>query len=268
MKISLFKNIVWDYYAQHKRVLPWRKKNTTPYQILVSEIMLQQTQVDRVIPKYKAFIKQFPNFKTLAKAQQKDVLTLWQGLGYNRRALNLKKTAEIIWQKYHGHIPRDTSELMSLPGIGPYTAQALRAFVWNIPTVVIETNIRAVFIYHFFPKGGKVFDKELIPLIEKTLDTKNPRTWYSGLMDYGTHLKKTCPNPSRKSAHHTQQTRFEGSHRQVRGDILKYLLQKPMTKHALILKTKKAPDAVTRALDDLSKEHFIQKRQRMYCVRT
>lgn len=168
--------------------------------------MLQQTQVDRVIPKYAQFLKTFPNWNALARAPQKKVLRAWQGLGYNRRALFVRRAAQTVVQKYGGALPRDFSALASLPGVGPYTAGALLAFIWNEPMVFIETNIRAVFLHHFFPqKAGrlpaqKITDAELLPLITETLDLKNPRVWYWALMDYGAYLKKTLPNPrDRKS---------------------------------------------------------------------
>lgn len=218
--------IVWKHYTQNGRThLPWRKKSATPYEILVSEVMLQQTQVDRVIPKFKTFIRAFPSFKTLAHARQSDVLKLWQGLGYNRRALNLKKTAEIISTKHSGRLPHDDDVLRTLPGIGPYIAGAVRAFAFNIPSVFIETNIRTVFLHHYFAGKTDVDDRDILPLIEKTLDHDNPKDWYAALMDYGAHLKRVHTNPSRGSKHHTTQSRFEGSRRQKRGIILKLLTE-------------------------------------------
>ncbi len=195
MMPAQFKKTVWQYYKKNKRDLPWRRSGATPYQILVSEIMLQQTQVDRVIPKYKHFIKQFPTFAALARAKQKDVLIAWQGLGYNRRALNLKRTAESVWNTHNGRLPKETNVLIALPGIGSYTAGAIRAFAWNLPSTVIETNIRTVYLHHFFPTQKKVSDKTLLPLIEKTSDTKNPRECSYGLW---CPLETNTPQPFTK----------------------------------------------------------------------
>jgi len=224
-----FRKKVYAYYKQHGRRLPWRQTRD-PYRILVSELMLQQTQAGRVIPKFKEFIKRFPSFKKLAEAQQSDVVRAWQGLGYNRRALYLHQTAKIIVQKHKGIIPKDTALLCELPGIGPYTASALRVFIWNIPDIVIETNIRTSYLYAFFPKERtgknkqkKISDKILLPLIESTMDRVNPRKWYSALMDYGSMLKCTFGNESRRSAHYQKQSAFNGSLRQIRGQIIKAL---------------------------------------------
>lgn len=183
--------------------------------------MLQQTQVDRVVPYYKAFLKQFPNIKSLAEAPLSDVLRAWQGLGYNRRAKMLHNAAKVVVVNYGGRLPKTYSDLVSLPGVGDYTAKAVRTFAHNKPEVMIETNIRTVFIHHFFPKKDTIHDDALLPFIEQVLDTKNPAIWYAALMDYGVHLKKLHTNPSRKSAHHTKQKPFKGSDREIRGAILK-----------------------------------------------
>lgn len=236
------------------------KGKYNPYHILVSECMLQQTQVERVIPKYKAFLKKYPTLKKLALAKEVEVLTLWQGLGYNRRARNLVRTAVAITNEFHGKFPQDYEELVQLPGIGPYTARALQVFAFNQPVVLIETNIRAVYINSFFKKKEKVSDKSLLPYIERTIDKSNPRKWYSALMDYGAFLKKEVVNPSRQSIHHRKQSTFKGSKRYVRGQIIKHLLR---YKHHIqskneLMKLIDAPsDIFSRAVADLAKEDFI-----------
>ncbi|MBY0539310.1 A/G-specific adenine glycosylase [Patescibacteria group bacterium] len=196
--------------------------------------MLQQTQVDRVVPKYKNFLKKFPTLSALAKTPLSAVLKEWQGLGYNRRAKMLHETARAIAREYSGRFPTSKEALMKLPGIGPYTASAVRVFAFNEPEVLIETNVRSVFIHHFFTKKKKVHDASLLPLIKKTLPTsRQAREWYSALMDYGSHLKQTAGNASRRSAHHVRQKPFKGSNREVRGAILKLLAEKTRRKENL-----------------------------------
>jgi A/G-specific adenine glycosylase len=222
MTTKKFKDIIWKHYEKNQRDLLWRKTRN-PYNILVSEIMLQQTQVSRVEIKYASFLKKFPTIESLAQAKLTDVLVEWQGLGYNRRAVYLKQCAEKVVEEYAGKFPKDFKTLCSLPGIGPATAGDMLAFAWNIPVVVIETNIRSVFIHFFFQGREQIHDREILPLIERTLDRENPREWYWALFDYGAHLKQTS-NPSKRSAHHTTQSRFLGSHRQKRAQVLRTIL--------------------------------------------
>jgi A/G-specific adenine glycosylase len=226
MEKKKFHKLVLDYYKQHGRhTLPWRTR-INPYSVLVSEIMLQQTQVDRVTPKYKTFLKKFPSFRSLARADMADVLIMWKGLGYNNRAVRLWKTAKIVTEDFGGTMPKQQSGLESLPGIGHYTASAIRCFAWNEPVVCIETNIRRVFLHHFFQGKDSVSDKELLSVIELMLYKKDPRIWYWALMDYGAFLKTQIENPNKKSKHYAKQSKFEGSDRQIRGRILDILLAK------------------------------------------
>ncbi len=221
-----FQKLVWDYYKKSGRHdMAWRK-TWNSYRILVSEVMLQQTQVARVEKFYPTFVRMWPTFRTLAKAKTADVLRAWQGLGYNRRAIALQKLAKIVVKDYGGKLPADREKLESLPGIGCGTSGSLMAFAFNQPAVFIETNIRRIFIHHFFPNRRKVKDIEIEGLVKKTLeifrkrqrsispiipskegtrasrfksmdprlredDTKGrqqAREWYWALMDYGTML--------------------------------------------------------------------------------
>jgi A/G-specific adenine glycosylase len=259
MNPQQFKKIIWAYYKQNKRNLPWRKTRD-PYKILVSEIMLQQTQSYRVEPKYKSFLQKFPTIQALAKASIADVLKEWQGLGYNRRALFLKKCAEKISLEYKGKFPKDLDVLCSLPGIGKATAGDILAFAWNLPTVFIETNIRSVFIHFFFADKDKVSDKEIIPLVEATLDTTNPREWYWALFDYGVLLKKTI-NPNRKSSHYTKQSKFIGSLRQKRAIVLRLILERPSTKKEVQENLEYDSKTINQILLALEKEGFIKNTQ-------
>lgn len=246
--------------------MPWRRTKD-PYRILVSEVMLQQTQVERVLVKYREFIRAFPNFSTLAKAELSEVLKVWQGMGYNRRGMALKRLAEIVMQEHKGKLPSDPEELIKLPGIGRYSAAAIHTFATNRPTLFIETNIRRVYIHFFFGDKEGIRDEEIMPLVEKTMDRKNPREWYYALMDYGVKLKKEVPNPNRRSAHYTKQSRFEGSQRQVRGMILKAVLQYPgMTSASLRKKLKSFPDNFDQILDGLAVEGFLTKEGNRFVI--
>jgi A/G-specific adenine glycosylase len=222
-QIIAFRRVVWNYYKKNGRNdLPWRK-TTDPYKILVSEMMLQQTQVPRVIEKYKSFIKKFPTVRTLSKAKLSDVLKAWSGLGYNRRAKYLHDASKQIVTKHKGIFPKDVIVLRGLPGMGPYTASAVRVFAFDLPDILIETNVRTLYIHHFFSDKKSVRDVDLIPIATKAADGQDPRKWHWALMDYGTYLKKSGVRNNERSKHYVKQSKFKGSLRQVRGDILRQL---------------------------------------------
>lgn len=251
-----FRRQVYDYYRLHARSFSWRQ-HITPYRVLVSEIMLQQTQTHRVGDKFAAFTHILPDFDALARAPFPIVLGLWKGLGYNRRAQYLQACATRIANDHAGQLPDDPAILKEFPGIGPATACSIVTFAYNKPTVFIETNIRAVFIHHFFRGQSEVSDKQLLPLVQQALDVDNPRQWYYALMDYGVMLKKEFSNPARVSTNYTKQSRFKGSLRQMRGMILHHFL----TQHRLRLDELELLcnyDArVTPALDQLVRERFV-----------
>jgi len=283
-QIRRFRETIYARHARHRRNLPWRtrlpagplrrssseasRQAHVPYHILVSEIMLQQTQVDRAVPKYRAFLRAFPNFSALARAPLKQVLLAWQGLGYNRRALALRRIAQAVVRDHGGILPRSHSELEALPGIGPYTASAIRVFAWNQPDALIETNIRSVFIHHFFKNRRRVPDAALLPFIGATLDRAHPCRWYEALMDYGSDLKGRVPNPNRRSADHVRQSRFEGSTRQLRGLLLRDIAKRPAALEkdllAKILADRRAQ--ARRALATLERDGFIKRTARGYAV--
>jgi len=257
--LDAFVQKIWGFYRAYKRPFQWRD-TPKPYYVFVSEIMLQQTQTNRSIEKFSEFITAFPTFEHLANAPFVDVLRVWKGLGYNRRALWIQKSAQIICQDYKGVLPQTPEELEKLPGIGPATARSITAFAGNIPTIFIETNIRSVFLHEFFKDIPDVHDKDLMPLIEKTVDQENPREWYYALMDYGVHLKKTHKNPSRKSKHHVKQSKFEGSDRQIRGRILEQLLALgKCTREELCELCVCEPERLTRIAQELIDDALIQE---------
>ena len=228
-----FQAFVLDWYEKCGRhELPWRQ-DYNPYKILVSELMLQQTQVSRVIPKYQAFIKKYPTVQKLAKASLGDVLRLWHGLGYNRRAKFLLQCAQTVSGDYKGVFPATYDELLPLPGIGPYTAAAICAFAYNQPVELIETNVRQVYIHHFFKNKEEVTDKEILEKVRRTVPAGQSRDWYAALMDYGTHLKALNGNNTRKVKGYSKQSKFTGSNREVRAAIVRVLTAQPRTKSQL-----------------------------------
>lgn len=262
-QIKKFQKTIFGFYDIHKRnALPWRK-SITPYKIWISEVMLQQTQVDRVIDFFHNWMKLFPDIASLANAPQSDVLRAWKGLGYNSRALRLKQSAQLVVEKYHGKFPKNYSDILDLPGIGPYTAGAIMAFAYNQKTVIIETNIRRVFIHHFFNDKNHVHDRDILDLVNQTLPAENFRQWYWALMDYGSYLAKIeKENPNRKSRHYTKQKKFIGSDRQIRGRVLDLLLI--IRKMSIETVEKKVSDLsndferIEKVLSGLEKDGFIE----------
>lgn len=208
------------------RKLPWRNIDD-PYAVLVSEVMLQQTQVARVKGRWERFMDAFPTLDALAAASTADVLEQWQGLGYNRRALSLKKTADECAATRAGRLPESVEELQELPGIGPATAAGIVAFAHDRPAVYLETNVRTVFLHELFPGREQVPDREILPLVADVCPETGVRGWYYALLDYGAYLKATVPNPSRRSSAYAKQGGFEGSRRQKRAELLRIVLAKP-----------------------------------------
>lgn len=270
MKFTEFQKTVSDHFTGHQRNLPWRtpalvlseKDILNPYYILVSEFMLQQTQVQRVIPFYVAFIERFSTMQSLAQSSLSDVLGHWQGLGYNRRAMYLHEAAKQLAKMSDD--AWSTKLLESLKGIGPNTASAIMVYAYNLPEIFIETNIRSVYLHHFFQDQTDVLDSEILELLERTIDRKNPRQWYWALMDYGSHLKSITPNPSRRSKHHKVQSQFEGSNRQLRAHVLRRIIARPVTKDAL--KQEFLDDRLEVVLNSLQKEGLVIKKYGKYLI--
>lgn len=269
-----FAKLVLTFYHAHGRhTLPWRvfpksvSVSVRAYRVLVSEVMLQQTQVERVIPYYERFIKTYPNPQRLAKAPLKDVLILWQGLGYNRRARMLHEAGKSVVEKCKGVMPVTYEELRTLPGVGDYTASAVMAFAYNKEAVLIETNIRTAITHHFFPKKEAVPDSSVREVLELLMPSWDYCNWYSALMDYGAHLKASGIRINAKSTHYTKQKPFKGSMRELRGGILKELLAQSRTRESLVmLFGKERKDASIIALDALCSEGLVIKKRNVYAL--
>ena len=261
-----FQDLIYSFYNHKKRNFPFRE-NVTPYKVVVSEIMLQQTQANRVAEKFLEFIKKFPDFKSLAEASVEEVLSAWQGLGYNRRAIALKKIGECIMSEFNGYVPKYLKTLISLPQIGHNTSYSILCFSYNIPTYFIETNIRRVYLYFFFPGRSQIDDKEIMEIVKISVDEDNPRDWYYALMDFGTMLKKTHPELNKKSVHYRKQSKFDGSTRQVRGKVLKLLLEKPISTKEIIDKINHEEKKILEILNTLKKEGFIQEEHEKFFIK-
>jgi A/G-specific adenine glycosylase len=254
------------YEAKGRHDMEWRH-TTDPYKIVVSEVMLQQTQVPRVAVIYPKFIERFPDFAALAAAEQADLLAAWQGMGYNRRALNLQKLAGVIVNEYNGTVPQDPAVLATLPGIGPATSCSIAAFAFNRPVVFIETNIRRVFIHYFFDDDKIVDDSELLPLVAAMLP-ENSREWYWALMDLGTALKSSVKNPNQRSRNYTKQKTFEGSDRKIRGSVLKKMLeQKRGSPDVFAKEMNEEPARVRGIMEKMAGEgFFVRESETVYRV--
>ena len=252
-----FQALVWQRGRKLYRAMPWRD-NTDPFLVLVSELMLQQTQVERVIPKFSSFIARFPDVFSLASASLADVLIAWNGLGYNRRAKYLHLAAKKIVADFGGLVPHTQAELVSLPGVGPNTAAAVLAYGFNQPVVFVETNIRSVYFYHFFEDVTSVNDQELREVVRTTLDSAQPQRWYWALMDYGNSLKRQGYGPISKSSHYKKQTPLKGSLREVRGQILRRLTRSDATE-AELRKELGADNRFATALKDLIQDGMVER---------
>lgn len=253
------------YFEEGRDFLPWRATRD-PYKILISEVMLQQTQVDRVIPYYKKFVRTYPTAAVLARVSFKNVLSHWQGLGYNRRAKYLQSAAKILVKK---GFPKKVEEIEELPGVGPYTARAIAAFAYNQPTVFVETNIRTVFFYHLGTRG-KFSDEQLLPLVKYALENSglDPREFYAAMMDYGTYLKAKGIKLNHKSAHYVKQKPFKGSARELRGAIVRELLIHRATLSTLSHHIPRSKEELVGELARLAAEGLITLHGRYFEIKT
>jgi len=218
-RISAFQDMIFLWWQEHKRDLPWRKTRD-PYRILVSEVMLQQTQVSRVLPKYDEFLRVFSDVNALSQASTAQVLRLWHGMGYNRRALYLKKTAETVRDMYGGIFPEDEQSLTKLPGLGRYTARAILVFAYEKDVAMVDTNIRQI-ITHFFYKGKQQREKTILDMADTLFPRGRSWEWHQALMDYGA-LEMSRVRGKRVSVGR-KQAPFRDSNRYYRGRVIDVL---------------------------------------------
>lgn len=253
-QIKKIQQEIFQFYKQHKRDLPWRK-TTDPYKILVSEFMLQQTQVSRVVDYYTQWMKKWPTIQKLANEEYKNVLRAWIGLGYNRRAMYLHNTAKIIMEKFSGDIVTAVKHYEDLPGIGQYTSKAIQIFSTNANIATVDTNIRRIFINEFNLEES-ISEKDLFQLAERCLPLGKSRDWHNALMDYGAirlTSKKTGIKPK------TQQSQFDGSDRQIRGKILRALLEEDQSMYQLQQKLQVNKKRLLNILTKMIKEKTISQ---------
>jgi A/G-specific adenine glycosylase len=267
MNTDEFRNTVYENYKKAGRTFPWRTE-ISPWGVMVSEFMLQQTQTERVIPYWERWMKRWPTPLSLAETTMTEALREWSGLGYNRRGRFLKDCAGMIVKSHGGSIPETPAELLVLPGIGPYASGAIACFAFNYPAVFIETNIRAVMLHFFFHDRKDIKDREIVPILKETLDRENPREWYWALMDYGVALKKLTVNPNRRSAHYIRQSRFEGSFRQMRGAVIKTLASCGPGKAAeLRRRTGIGTEDMYKVLKMLEKDSMVAEEKGVYMIK-
>lgn len=260
-KIKQFQKKVLSFYQRNKRILPWRK-TTDPYRILVSEFMLQQTQVSRVLSYYRQWINRWPTVNAIAAASLSDILQAWIGLGYNTRAVNLHRAARIIVEKFNGDVLEAMKHYKGIPGIGRYTSQAVQIFSTNADLVTVDTNIRRIFIQEF-ALPPDVVEKDLWKLAEECLPRGKSRIWHNALMDYGAlHLtaRKTGIKPK------TRQSRFESSDRQIRARILRYILKDKLPASELETLLEIEQKRLISILEKMISEGIITKRNNRYQV--
>ncbi len=271
MTIRRFQKIILDWYKTNRRDLPWRNTKD-PYKILISEIMLQQTQSARVIPKYKEFLKEFPSLTILARAGNIRLLKIWAGLGYWRRALYVRETARIlrnlVSKNSETKFPSNPEILETFPGIGHYTARAIACFAFQNTEAFLDTNIRRVYLHFFFPKRKNVSDKEILPIAQKAVWKKNPREWHYALFDYGATVLKD-KKINKQSKHYKKQSKFEGSFRSFRTKVVKFLLERKgnkATQETLETLLENSPYPAKKIISSLLKDKLIKKSNQFYTL--
>jgi A/G-specific adenine glycosylase len=265
MEIGEFREKVLCRYREEGRKLPWR--GAAPWGVMVSEFMLQQTGVERVMSFWENWMRLWPNPASLAGASLEEAMREWSGLGYNRRCYFLKSAASVIAKEHGGIVPEKPETLRELPGVGPYIAGAIACFGYNRAEVFIETNIRSAVIHCFFPGRNGVSDKEIFPILAEAMDRRDPRTWYYALMDYGATLKKSG-NPGRRSAHYTRQSPFIGSFRQARGKVIRTLASMgPSNVKEIETASGLTGEKLYRVLEKLENESMVAETKGIYRIK-
>ena len=255
--IRRFRRKIWTFYRAHRRDLPFRR-TTDPYCITVSEIMLQQTQVDRVVPYYERWVARWPDWQALATASKQQLLAEWSGLGYNRRAIFLGRMAEAVVRDHGGRLPDTPHALRSLPGIGEYTSHAILIFAFNRPLVAVDTNIRRV-VLHELQLPADTEDTEIRQIAAQLLPRGRARDWHYALMDYSSlalpkRLEKTPPKST--------QSRFAGSQRQIRGEIIRRLTNQRSVAIRVVAKhLGRTLTDVQRAAETMVRDQLVTVRQ-------
>ena len=256
--VKEFQQKVMDWWSKNARDLPWRN-NPGPYEVLVSEVMLQQTQVSRVIPKYLEFLREFPTVEVLAASETKRLLTVWSGLGYNRRALWLRETAREIVAR--GGFPQEVKDLRELKGIGPYTSRSILIFAFNKDLAAVDTNIRRVLIASGFADESMT-PKEVQAVADALLLRGRSRDWHNALMDYGSEVLTASTTGIAPTS---RQPEFRRSTRQIRGGIIRILTgTESMTSGQLYtqLGLECDKETMTSVLDQLVTEKLIESQSR------
>jgi len=248
--------MIFSWWEVNRRDLPWRDTRD-PYHILISEIMLQQTQVSRGLPKYLEFLKTFPTVFDLASASVGDVLRIWKGMGYNRRALFLQKTAIEIVDTYKGIFPKEEKKLLALPGIGKYTARAMMVFAFELDVTMIDTNIREIIRTHFF--GGKQCkETEIEKVAIQLLPTGNSWAWHEALMDYGALALDRTKNEEKGK----KSVPFKDTNRFIRGRIMDAVRERIWKKKELVKYIEcthhKDKEKISMNIEALMNEHLLE----------
>ena len=261
-EILRFQQKIFSFYQQNKRSLPWRE-TTDPYKILLSELMLQQTQVSRVVSYYEQWIARWPTLEALASASRAEVLKAWMGLGYNTRAVHLHKAAQKIVAEYEGDVNAAMKQYTEVPGVGRYTAHAVQIFSTNADLVTVDTNIRRIFIAEFhLPEDLSA--QELWKIAAQCLPRGRSREWHNALMDYGA-LQQTAKKTGIRPV--SQQSSFEGSDRQIRAAVLRFLLSGPSSFEIIHQTLGGEQMRLRKILDKMVDEELLVQQDKRYQVR-
>lgn len=255
-RISSFQKYIVRWWKTHRRDLPWRHTHD-PYKICVSEVMLQQTQVSRVRSKYKEFLLHFPSVLALAHASSSDVLQVWKGMGYNRRALYLQRTARIIVKEYHNHFPISEHLLIKLPGVGIYTARAILVFAYKKDIAMVDTNIRRI-ITHFFFHDERQKESVIQEMADRLVPQGRSWEWHQALMDYG-----ALAMPKTKIDKRRTNKPFRESNRFYRGRIVDRLREGEIQEDVLIIQFmntyKKERDFIRNIITGLLRDGLVKR---------